>query len=60
MDAHQYRGKLDGNKALVTFAQKLEKTPIDTDESGTMTKDLAICVHGASSEYMDAFFVTRT
>ncbi len=51
----EYRGKLDGNKALVTFAQNLEKTSFDTDELGTMTKDLATCVHGASSENMYAF-----
>ncbi len=61
----EHRGKLDGNKALIEFAQKLEKACIDTVESGTMTKDLSICIHGmekgtdrkywvTTDEYMDA------
>ena len=36
-----HRGKLDGNEDLVRFAQVLEKSCIDTVESGQMTKDLA-------------------
>ena len=36
------RGELDGNTELMTFADKLEKATIDTIESGTMTKDLAL------------------
>ena len=36
------RGELDGNKELIDFAAKLEKATIDTIESGTMTKDLAL------------------
>ena len=36
------RGRLDGIDALVDFADKLEKATIDTIESGTMTKDLAL------------------
>lgn len=36
------RGELDGNKELMTFADKLEKATIDTIESGKMTKDLAL------------------
>ncbi len=34
------RGELDGNDALVAFADKLEKASLDTIESGLMTKDL--------------------
>ena len=34
------RGELDGNEALMAFADKLEKACIDTIESGKMTKDL--------------------
>ena len=34
------RGELDGNDALVDFADKLEKATIDTIESGIMTGDL--------------------
>ena len=36
-----HRGKLDGNAALITFAQTLEDVVIKTVESGAMTKDLA-------------------
>ena len=36
-----HRGKLDGNEALVRFAQDLERACIETVESGSMTKDLA-------------------
>jgi isocitrate dehydrogenase len=39
-----HRAKLDGNAALATFAQTLEKVCIDTVESGFMTKDLALLV----------------
>jgi isocitrate dehydrogenase len=36
------RGKLDGIPELADFADRLEKATIDTIESGTMTKDLAL------------------
>lgn len=42
----EHRGKLDQNKELIDFAQKLEKVCIETVESGKMTKDLAVCIHG--------------
>lgn len=42
----EHRGKLDGNQALIDFAQKLEEVCIETVESGKMTKDLAMLVHG--------------
>ncbi|HNZ62464.1 MAG TPA: isocitrate dehydrogenase (NADP(+)), partial [Paludibacteraceae bacterium] len=41
-----HRGKLDGNDALIDFSKKLEEVCIETVESGKMTKDLAILVHG--------------
>jgi len=41
-----FRGKLDGNQALIDFANKLEAVCIKTVESGKMTKDLAVCIHG--------------
>ncbi|MBK7384971.1 MAG: isocitrate dehydrogenase (NADP(+)) [Flavobacteriales bacterium] len=41
-----FRGKLDGNQALIDFANKLENVCIKTVESGKMTKDLAACIHG--------------
>ena len=41
-----FRGKLDGNRELVDFCQALEQVCIETVESGQMTKDLALCIHG--------------
>ena len=41
-----HRGKLDGNTDLVNFCQTLEDVCIKTVESGLMTKDLALCIHG--------------
>lgn len=38
------RGDIDGNEALVSFAQTLEKVCVSTVESGHMTKDLALLV----------------
>ncbi len=40
----KHRAKLDGNDALKTFAETLEKVVVDTVESGQMTKDLALLV----------------
>ncbi len=39
-----HRAKLDGNADLKTFAETLEKVCVDTVESGSMTKDLALLV----------------
>lgn len=41
-----FRAKLDSNDELLNFCQKLEKVCVDTVESGSMTKDLALCIHG--------------
>jgi len=41
-----FRGKLDGNQDLIRFAETLEKVCVETIESGKMTKDLAVCIHG--------------
>jgi isocitrate dehydrogenase len=41
-----FRGKLDGNEPLITFAKTLEQVCISTVESGKMTKDLAACIYG--------------
>jgi len=40
----QYRGKQDGNQAVIDFAEELERTVVGTVESGFMTKDLALLV----------------
>jgi len=41
-----FRGKLDGNQELIDFCNTLETVCIETVESGVMTKDLAVCIHG--------------
>jgi len=41
-----FRGKLDNNKELINFCNALEQVCVETVESGKMTKDLAVCVHG--------------
>jgi len=53
-----HRAKLDNNQALVDFALTLENVCIDTVDSGVMTKDLALCIHGdklKSEHYVDTF-----
>jgi len=40
----KHRAKLDGNAALKTFAETLERVIVETVESGDMTKDLALLV----------------
>jgi len=42
----EFRGKLDNNQELIKFCQTLEKVCVATVESGKMTKDLAVCIHG--------------
>src|SRR6195952_5589076 len=39
-----HRGELDGNQALIDFADTLEDVVVKTVESGAMTKDLALLV----------------
>src|SRR5690606_33724340 len=41
-----FRGQLDNNQELVDFTHALEAVCIETVESGIMTKDLAVCIHG--------------
>ncbi len=40
----KHRAKLDGNTALLNFAQTLEKVTVQAVEDGFMTKDLALLV----------------
>jgi isocitrate dehydrogenase len=40
----RHRAKLDDNSELMAFAEILEKVIVDTVESGSMTKDLALLV----------------
>ena len=46
-----HRGKLDSNKELIDFANTLEKVCVETVESGSMTKDLAILID-KNSKYL--------
>ena len=46
-----HRAKLDENAALAAFAATLEKVTVDTVESGSMTKDLALLV-GAEQAWL--------
>jgi len=51
-----HRGKLDENARLQEFAHRLEEACVETVESGKMTKDLAICIHGNKvdrSQYLE-------
>ncbi|MCB0793955.1 MAG: NADP-dependent isocitrate dehydrogenase [Flavobacteriales bacterium] len=41
-----FRGELDGNQPLIDFSRALEEVCVSTVESGKMTKDLALCIHG--------------
>jgi len=41
-----FRGQLDNNSELIDFTHALEAVCIETVESGIMTKDLAVCIHG--------------
>ena len=45
-----FRGKKDNNVDLVNFCKTLETVCIQTVESGIMTKDLALCIHGKKLE----------
>jgi len=51
-----HRGRLDNNQALIDFSNKLEQVCVETVESGKMTKDLAVCIHGnkvAPDQYLN-------
>jgi isocitrate dehydrogenase len=41
-----FRGSLDNNEELIKFSHTLEEVCVDTVESGKMTKDLALAIHG--------------
>jgi isocitrate dehydrogenase len=54
-----HRGKLDGNAELIHFCETLEKVCVDVVESGKMTKDLAVCVHGNSVNHGEHYLYTE-
>lgn len=55
----EFRGKLDGNKELMNFCQTLEKVCVETVESGKMTKDLAVCMHGNKVSHGEHYLYTE-
>ncbi|MBS1561164.1 MAG: NADP-dependent isocitrate dehydrogenase [Bacteroidetes bacterium] len=55
----EFRGKLDGNQELITFCQTLEKVCVDVVESGRMTKDLAVCIHGNKVNHGEHYLYTE-
>jgi len=54
-----FRGKLDGNNELIQFADALEQVCIETVESGKMTKDLAVCIHGNNVSHGKDYMYTE-
>ena len=54
-----FRGKLDGNEALINFANDLEAVCIQTVEEGNMTKDLAVCIHGNKVTHGEHYLYTE-
>jgi isocitrate dehydrogenase len=55
----EFRGKLDNNEKLVHFCNALEQVCIETVESGKMTKDLAVCIHGNKVEHGKHYLYTE-
>ena len=53
------RGELDGNDALVKFAQTLEAACLDTLASGVMTKDLCGLAEGVETKPVDSLEFIR-
>ena len=55
----EFRGKLDNNQELINFCHALEQVCIETVESGKMTKDLAVCIHGNKVEHGKHYLYTE-
>ena len=55
----EFRGKLDGNQELIHFCQTLEKVCVEVVESGKMTKDLAVCIHGNKVKHGEHYLYTE-
>ncbi|MFN4146681.1 MAG: NADP-dependent isocitrate dehydrogenase [Runella sp.] len=54
-----FRGKLDGNQSLIDFCVALEQVCVETVESGKMTKDLAVCIHGNKVNHGEHYLYTE-
>ncbi len=55
----EFRGVLDNNQELIRFTKALEEVCVETVESGIMTKDLAVCVHGNKVKHGDHYVYTE-
>ena len=55
----EFRGKLDGNQELINFCHALEQVCVETVESGKMTKDLAVCIHGNKVNHGEHYLYTE-
>lgn len=55
----EFRGKKDGNQELIDFCHALEQVCVETIESGKMTKDLAVCIHGNKVEHGKHYLYTE-
>jgi len=55
----EFRGKLDGNDALIRFSKALEEVCVQTVESGKMTKDLAVIIHGNKVNHGEHYLYTE-
>lgn len=54
-----FRGMLDGNTELQRFCKTLEEVCVDVVESGRMTKDLAVCIHGNKVNHGEHYLYTE-
>lgn len=54
-----FRGKLDNNADLIRFCEALEQVCVETVESGKMTKDLAVCIHGNDVRHGEHYLNTE-
>jgi isocitrate dehydrogenase len=54
-----FRGQLDGNAELIRFSEALEQVCVETVESGKMTKDLAVCIHGNKVSHGEHYLYTE-
>ena len=55
----EFRGKLDNNQPLIDFCHALETVCVETVESGKMTKDLAVCIHGNKVNHGEHYLYTE-
>lgn len=55
----EFRGRLDNNQELINFCHALEAVCVETVESGKMTKDLAVCIHGNKVEHGKHYLYTE-